>query len=317
MINFRFHLVSLIAVFLALGLGVVMGATVIDEAIVDGLNARITRVENEADAQRTKNTELQEEIDRLEAFVGDEFAVNGTLAEVPVAVLAPRGVTGEDARSTVAMLQVAGANAPGVLWLEDKLHLEDAETRQELADILEVSRGGASFLREAAFDRIANRLASGPPDPFTGDPDVLEALADAEFVTFQAVSDPDEEFDLAEFPAAESAPRILVIDQSDAGDEANELVESAVATFVSVGLPQVVGEVYRDDEDGPNRGLRLVMVREDDGLIEIVSTVDNLETTEGKVAATWALANLATNIVGQYGLGDNAGDGALPPKPEQ
>ena len=36
MINFRFHLVSLIAVFLALALGVVMGATVIDRATSTG-----------------------------------------------------------------------------------------------------------------------------------------------------------------------------------------------------------------------------------------------------------------------------------------
>ena len=43
MINFRFHIVSLIAVFLALALGVVMGSTVIDRAIVDGLHDRIDR----------------------------------------------------------------------------------------------------------------------------------------------------------------------------------------------------------------------------------------------------------------------------------
>ena len=38
MINFRFHIVSLIAVFLALALGIVMGATVVNRAIVDRLN---------------------------------------------------------------------------------------------------------------------------------------------------------------------------------------------------------------------------------------------------------------------------------------
>jgi len=38
MINFRFHLVSLIAVFLALGLGILVGSTVVDQVIVDRLD---------------------------------------------------------------------------------------------------------------------------------------------------------------------------------------------------------------------------------------------------------------------------------------
>ena len=47
MINFRFHVVSLIAIFLALALGVVIGAGVIDRGVVDTLEqpARQRRVE--------------------------------------------------------------------------------------------------------------------------------------------------------------------------------------------------------------------------------------------------------------------------------
>ena len=37
MINLRYHVVSLVAVFLALGVGVLMGSTVIDRVTVDQL----------------------------------------------------------------------------------------------------------------------------------------------------------------------------------------------------------------------------------------------------------------------------------------
>ena len=37
MLNFRFHVVSLVAVFLALAIGIIMGSTVIDRALVDTL----------------------------------------------------------------------------------------------------------------------------------------------------------------------------------------------------------------------------------------------------------------------------------------
>ena len=45
MINFRFHLVSLVAVFLALGLGILVGSTVIDQGIVNRLDSEINHVQ--------------------------------------------------------------------------------------------------------------------------------------------------------------------------------------------------------------------------------------------------------------------------------
>ena len=46
MVNLRYHVVSLVAVFLALGIGIVMGATVIDRVTVDALNNRVHDVES-------------------------------------------------------------------------------------------------------------------------------------------------------------------------------------------------------------------------------------------------------------------------------
>ena len=43
MINLRYHIVSLVAVFLALGMGIVMGSTVIDRVTVDALNNNLER----------------------------------------------------------------------------------------------------------------------------------------------------------------------------------------------------------------------------------------------------------------------------------
>ena len=45
MINFRYHIVSLIAVFLALAIGVIMGSAVIDRAIVNRLEDQQTSLE--------------------------------------------------------------------------------------------------------------------------------------------------------------------------------------------------------------------------------------------------------------------------------
>ena len=62
MINFRFHVVSVIAIFLALALGVVIGAGVIDRGIVDALDTQLNRVE----AKSERINERQRPLDQRE-----------------------------------------------------------------------------------------------------------------------------------------------------------------------------------------------------------------------------------------------------------
>ena len=58
MLNLRYHVVSLVAVFLALGIGVIMGATVIDRVTVDQLRNRLDSVESSVRQTRRDNDRL-------------------------------------------------------------------------------------------------------------------------------------------------------------------------------------------------------------------------------------------------------------------
>ena len=62
MIHFRYHLISIVAVFLALGIGIVMGSTVIDKAIVNGLENRIDSAERNSIERKQENDELRKAI---------------------------------------------------------------------------------------------------------------------------------------------------------------------------------------------------------------------------------------------------------------
>src|SRR5207237_9891670 len=94
MINFRFHIVSLIAVFLALALGIVMGATVVNRAIVDRLNSRIDTVEKNANARKTESDQLRGQVGQLNGYIDGttDYAVAGRLDATTVATTAKRGV---------------------------------------------------------------------------------------------------------------------------------------------------------------------------------------------------------------------------------
>ncbi|MBV9932696.1 MAG: copper transporter, partial [Actinobacteria bacterium] len=81
MINFRYHLVSLTAVFLALAIGIAMGATVVDQATVKLLRSQLDSVRTRANNTNTQNDALRAEVSRWRRFAdqGDEL-VRGVLA---------------------------------------------------------------------------------------------------------------------------------------------------------------------------------------------------------------------------------------------
>src|SRR5687768_10602049 len=114
MISFRFHLISITAIFLAMAIGVLVGSTFVDRAIVDGLQNRIDTVEGNLEERQAENEALESERNRLGSFIGAgaDFAVTGRLTDVPVFLLATRGVD-EDIVEQLALLAVrAGAVVP-------------------------------------------------------------------------------------------------------------------------------------------------------------------------------------------------------------
>ena len=56
MISFRFHVVSITAVFLAIAIGVVVGSTYVDRAIVESLQNRIDSVSSNLDQRKRRTT---------------------------------------------------------------------------------------------------------------------------------------------------------------------------------------------------------------------------------------------------------------------
>ncbi len=153
MINFRFHIASLIAVFLALALGVVMGSTVIDRAIVDGLRNQIDRVESNRDAEKARNDRLETERNQLTLYTQQSapWAVDGQLTDVSVAILAERGVDEELVKAQAELLAQAGATVPGILWLEAPWNL-----------------GGDGTAADSVAVRVGEHGAPGPPASVRG-----------------------------------------------------------------------------------------------------------------------------------------------------
>ena len=211
MINFRFHLVSLIAVFLALGLGILVGSTVVDQVIVDRLDREIRSVRHDSSAVKSANNTLKDQVSQLEDYLAksSSYIVEGRLTADPVAVVADKGVSTGTVKATVDMLREAGAEVPGVLWLDEKWSLDNSKDLQALADATDAS-GNASQVRTAAVRQVVQRLATLPKaGRRKPPPDVIAKLRSNGFLTFSNGSTAS----LADFPA--SSPRVLVVTGTD------------------------------------------------------------------------------------------------------
>ena len=156
MINFRFHLVSLVAVFLALGLGILVGSTVIDQGIVNRLDSEINTVRKENSQREATSKQLQKQNSQLQQFVDQvaPYAGDGRLDGQSVALVAERGVSAGAVKQAEQALQQAGADVPAVLWLNDPWQLDSDARVQALGSALGL-QGTASRVRDAALGLLA------------------------------------------------------------------------------------------------------------------------------------------------------------------
>ena len=193
MINFRFHVVSLIAIFLALALGVVIGAGVIDRGVVDALDNRLNTVEAKSDRIQSENDRLSGENEQLRGVVGDlqPFAVSGRLVGDDVGVVAVRGVDGDRTKAVVTAAQQANATIAGTLWLEDKWALANADDVKALQDALGSTTKNKAALRTEGWRQLARRLAGAPAEGTGTSDDLLVVLQRAGFLGFDAVGERD------------------------------------------------------------------------------------------------------------------------------
>jgi Copper transport outer membrane protein, MctB len=304
-LTFRYHLVTLVAVFLALAVGVVVGSTFVGPAVVESLRNQVEDVSRTLDDRkaandrlRSQNAELQETIDEAAPY-----AVDGRLDGTSVVVVSDRGIDEDVLGATDTLLQQSGATAPGTLWLDPSWALTDEADRALLANTLGVANTDAETMQQQAWRRVLADLAAGAPEAgATG------ALLDAGFLDFQQIGDGASE--LSDLADAQLQVLLVSGPDSDVGDPAH--IGRMAAVLADRGDAAVVAESFQAHEGGPERGTTVAAVRDDAQLAASISTVDDLEVRTGRLAAVLAQADAQRAVIGHYGYGP----GAQRPLPE-
>jgi hypothetical protein len=182
-ISWRYHVVSLVAVVLAFGLGILAGTSVLDDRFVEQLE------QNNAEARRERDAAV------ALTNLYERFAVglqptlrDGILIGEDAVVVTLDGVD-RPAQRTVDELTAAGADVLATLELTRGLaEPEIEENTAALEGILGVSGSDPEVLRDEVADALAVRLAVGA---LSEEDDVLGDLLAEGFVTADRDLEPE------------------------------------------------------------------------------------------------------------------------------
>ena len=196
MISLRYHIVSLVAVFLALALGIVVGSTVLQEGTVSVLRATSERVRQESDRNSRENVALKQEQARQQSFGAAVLPelVQGRLKGRPVVLVDTDKVDGGLRDTVRKALEDAGAEIDGQITFSDQhLTLAAEADRRAVGQLLGADAGAADVLRGTLVKRLADRLITSsaiPQEDGQRPSDLLTGLQDADFLADLKLSQP-------------------------------------------------------------------------------------------------------------------------------
>ena len=306
MLNLRYHIVSLVAVFLALGIGVIVGVTVINKGIVDQLQRRLDGVEASDRKTRNDNDRLTTQLRTWDRFVEQARPdlLAGQLRGVPVLLVGVDGIDRKPVADLRSQLVYAGANVEGTLWLNAKFNLHNQADANTLAAAVGTPEDTPDVVRAAALSKLAGVLQGG------GDPTgVIPALRQAGFVDYEAPPSPASTSLPATAPPGPgtipvAGTRSIIVSGAGARLDDDTMTMPFLTQLALSGAPVVAAEAGRDTPGG--RGVFVGLILNRPETATRVSTVDDLESFIGQAAGVLATRDLGKQPVGHYGVGPGA-----------
>jgi hypothetical protein len=304
-IDFRYHLVSLIAVFLAVALGIVIGTTQLNGPLTDNLQGQVTALQADKRSLEDQTQLLQTQLDDVGGFdeaVGPTL-VHGTLSGRSIVLV----VTSPDVDTAVvegltALAGSAGATVTGTIRLTDAY--ADSSTEGTLDSFLSGPGIPATVISSPSTtdpgERVASVLAQvlmvpGPGSPGTG-------IAPSPTDTSTVLAGLEELGVLSRDTSSVSPADFAVVLTAGTVSDTRTTALVQLATALD---DQGSGVVVAGDLASAGNGGLVEVVRNDQAATSIVSSVDNVTTAAGRISTVLALAAEGRNTSGEYGVGKN------------
>jgi len=310
-IDFRYHLVSLIAVFLAVALGIVIGTTALNEPILADIKNQVSALEKDKRSLEDRTQTLQAQLDTSDAFeeAVAPALVDGTLAGSSVLLVVTNdGVAQDTIDAVTALIGDAGGTVSGTLALQPEYTDPSTVTSlQSYATGPGLPAGVQLPPVDDAGQLVGSLLAQVlmiPPGGTAPDAasisSVLAGLSALNVLTPQGDA------------VAPADYAIVLTAGAFSGDDAadrNNVLTDLVSALDSAGSGAVVsGDAASAGENG-----LVGVIRADTALSAAVSTVDNVDAAAGQISTVLALGQEGEGTSGKYGTGEDTQP--VPPVP--
>ena len=311
MIDFRYHLVSIISVFLALAVGIVLGAGPLQANLGDQLSDQVAALRTEKQGLNDKLTTSEKLVD-----ASDEFAtavqprvVGGRLTGHRVVVVVMPSADGTMVKNLEEVVRQSGAALTGTVsigpdWFDASRATERDQAARAGATALglDSTATGDDLLTTVLTQLTVSKApANASPARAAG----LKALVDADLL----------DSSVADLPTADVA---LVVSGDFAGDDTvvaarSDAIRSLVEAMAGSSRATVVAGGSTVAAAGqPVTSNAVQAVREKSETAGVVATVDHARSGDGPAAVVLAVEDVLDERIGHYGV--DAGATATVPR---
>lgn len=317
MIDFRYHLVSLVSVFLALAVGIVLGAGPLEGSIGRTLTDQVEALRADRDSLRQDLGRAEQGVAHRETFITDvtPALVASQLGGRSVVVVTLPGVPAASLNSLDDALEESGATVTGQIaltgkWVDEAAADERASVVDELAAAIPTAPAGlpsqappTSVEGLLAAAVLATDVTQAGAIDATGQK-IVQGLQSAELLS--VTGDLSRRAGEAVIVAPPVSPTAATATEgSDSGSQAWR----DLAVALDRGSD---GAVVLGPASSAGQGGLIYSIRSDERASAAVSTVDTGGTAMGPVTTVLALSEQLRGSSGAYGFAD----GAQAPLPE-
>jgi hypothetical protein len=315
-VDFRYHVVSLVGVFLALGIGIVFGTTAINRAILHDLDSNLHRLTDEKRGLESQRKQLTTQVGAADAWGKALFPgiVDGVLTGERIVVVSAPDATKSVRDDLVKQVGAAGATVTGRIRLNDALadparaaELDDLVLRELPAGFTVPGTGATAAQRAMAELAYVVSLGAGDTTALAATPPaattrVLAAFRERGFIGIDGNAVLPARNVVVLLPGAPPSPTPT---PTASGPETRPVGVDLVAALASLKARPVVVAVA--PTGGSVAGTELELVRADPVLKDSVSSVDDVDTVYGQTALVLAIDEARSRgRTGHYGNGVGA-----------
>jgi hypothetical protein len=330
-IDFRYHLVSIVAVFLALAIGIVLGSTELQPAAYNFLNSTSAKLQNQLDQATSQRDAAQQQASEGEQYAQavEPTVLHDLLTGQRLLIVTEPGAQSSVVSGISTAATAAGATVTGQINLQPKFFDTSGTTQDSLntttlavAQPASVQLDTSATYQQQAAQVIASEILTtasgssgsraggggqstgnqGTGNQGTNAATMLQAYAASQFLSTTAQ------------PATSATLAVVVTPQNAPSDGSADQLDQVLIPLVQELAAKSSATVVVGSSAGSGAGSPIAVLRSNN-VSNQVSTVDDADLASGQTVAIQALAaRLAGGKAGSYGFAAN-GAGAVAPSP--